>query len=167
MFSIISKSTSFLLKLDLHCPISYVCQTPVLRGGRDEAKVLKLISFLERVGVVYYNIVKICLECWLVRYGTLLISKVLWRLMKMPLGAPLKLRCSTLFSLSLTIHERESVFFFSCCGWGTKAPGWLICSLKSFYTETGWWGFKEASIGKTIAISLLNVIYKIVLTVFS
>ena len=38
-------------------------------GRRGQAKVLQLIKIVGGVGVVSFNIVKIHVECWLVRYG--------------------------------------------------------------------------------------------------
>ena len=65
------------------------------------------------------------------------ISKLPWRPKKMPLLAPLELRCSTMFSLSLTIAKKGK-FIFSCSGWSTWTPGCLICPLNSFHTDIGW-----------------------------
>ena len=40
-----------------------------LEAGRGQAKVLQLITIYRReLGVVYYNIIKICVECWLVSF---------------------------------------------------------------------------------------------------
>ena len=77
---------------------------------------------------------------------TLLLPKLLWRLKKMLLGAPLELRCSTLFSLSLTIMRKGKLL--SCSGWGTWAPGCLICPLKSFHTKTGFMKLTNVTVSR-------------------